>query len=571
MATDHAGGPPGPDPCTLVHPSGRGMSLIGGAEKVTRTLIVTAWLLSPILGSAAEDASESAEAVPAAEPASLVLENRTIVVFRATVLGHRPSERAAGAKERIHRLMEQRGAGAVTTRALGGGIGIDLDGVTVFAVQPGDVDEPAGDTLQSTAEAAVRTLKIAVEEARERHSPIRMLEAAGLAGLALLLYAALLYAVIATRRRLTARLSLALKSRVESFKVAGVIAMHPSQVFTSVRRMVIIVSWLLALLATDVWVTFSLELFPYTRPWGEQLRGWLLGLLILMLDAMLYAIPGLLTVVVIFFIARFLARVVEGFFRRIQTQHVRIGWLDEDTAKPTERIAVFVLWLFALVMAYPYLPGAQTEAFKGLSVLVGLMVSIGASSVVGQAASGLILMYARALRTGDYVTIGDAKGTVGELTLLATRIKTGDGQEVVLPNAFVVANVTRNFSREAGGHGFIVQVTATIGYATPWRQVHAMLMEAAQKTEGILKDPAPYVLQAALSDFYVEYKLVARAGPEAPAERALVISDLNANVQDVFNEYGVQIMSPHYLGDPEHPQVVPKELWFQAPARKPEP
>jgi small-conductance mechanosensitive channel len=298
------------------------------------------------------------------------------------------------------------------------------------------------------------------------------------------------------------------------------------------------------------------------------MRGWLLRKLGAMVDAVLQALPGLFTVAIIFVITRFLSQVITGFFRRVQSQHIRIGWLDEDTARPTQRIIIFVLWLFAIAMAYPYLPGAETDAFKGLSVLVGLMVSIGASSLVGQAASGMILMYARALRSGDFVKIGEAEGTVIELGMMATRLRTGTGEEVVLPNAFVVANITRNFSREAAGHGFVVQVQVTIGYSTPWRQVHAMLLEAARRTQGILPDPPSYVIQAALSDFYVEYKLVAYAGPEAPSQRALVISDLNANVQDVFNEYGVQIMSPHYLGDPEHPQIVPKEHWFAAPAKK---
>jgi small-conductance mechanosensitive channel len=198
------------------------------------------------------------------------------------------------------------------------------------------------------------------------------------------------------------------------------------------------------------------------------------------------------------------------------------------------------------------------------------MVSIGASSLVAQAASGMILMYSRTLRAGEYVKIGDAEGTVAELGLFATRIQTGTGEELILPNAFVVANTTRNLSRAVAGRGFVLQVAVTIGYSTPWRQVHGMLLEAARRTRGILTEPPPYVIQSALSDFYVEYKLVAHAGPEAPAQRALAISELNANIQDVFNEYGVQIMSPHYLGDPEHPQVVPKDRWFEAPAKKPD-
>lgn len=486
--------------------------------------ILAAILLHSAVVGAVDKASDATEERAAVLPAPLVFQNRTIMVFRAPLLGHSPSARAEGAELRIERLLRKGGEGIVSARVIPQGMTIELDGASVFAVTPEDVDEPAGDTLQSTVDEAVRTLGTAVNGAHEQENPVRVLKAAGLAVLATLVYAALLYGVIAAKRRLVTWLPIVLKPRVAALKVAGVIALHPSQVLGSVRRLVIVVSWLVALLATDVWVTFSLQLFPYTRPWGEQLSGYLLGLLASMLRATAHALPGLLTVVIIFALTRFISHLVAGFFRRIQAQHIRLGWLDEDTAKPTQRIVTFVLWLFAVVMAYPYLPGAQTDAFKGLSVLVGLMVSIGASSLVGQAASGMILMYARALRTGDYVKIGDAEGTVGELGLLATRIQTGTGEEVVLPNTFVVANITRNFSREAAGHGFVVQVTVTIGYSTPWRQVHAMLLEAARRTRGILAEPGPYVIQAALSDFYVEYKLVAYAGPDAPAQRAIVIS-----------------------------------------------
>jgi small-conductance mechanosensitive channel len=534
-----------------------------------RALIVAVLLLhAAIVG--AVDKPSGAKEENAAPPVPLQFQNRTIVVFRASLMGYSASARADGALRRIERLLKKAGDGIVTAKAIPQGMTIEVDGETVFAVTPADVDEPAGDTLQSTADDAVRTLAIAIKEEREQQNPVRMLTAAGLAVLATLFYAALLYGIVKGTRRLISRLSAALKARVEKIKVGGVIALHPDQLVGSVRLMVNLLAWLVALLATNIWLTFSLGVFPYTRAWGEQLRGYLLGLLASMLHGIFGALPGLLTVAIIFAITRFISHVVSAFFRRVQAQDIRLGWLDQDTAHPTERIFTIVLWLFALAMAYPYLPGADTDAFKGLSVLAGLMVSIGASSLVGQAASGMILMYARVLRRGDFVKIGEAEGTVSELGMLATRVQTGTGEEVVLPNTFVIANITRNFSREASGHGFVVQVNATIGYSTPWRQVHAMLLEASRRTQGILADPAPYVIQSALSDFYVEYKLVAYAGPGAPAQRALVISDLNGNVQDVFNEYGVQIMSPHYFADPEQPQVVPKERWFEAPARKPD-
>jgi small-conductance mechanosensitive channel len=535
-----------------------------------RALILAVLLFHPAVVGAADKTSDAREQDTAALPAPLQFQNRTIIVFRATVMGYPPSARADGAQRRIERLLKKEGDGIVTAKAIPQGMTVELDGAAVFGVTPADVDEPAGDTLQSTADDAVRTLALAIKEEREQQNPVRMLTAAGLAVLAALAYAALLYGIFKGTRHLISRLSIALKTRVEKIKVGGVIALHPDQLVGTARRLMVLLAWLVALLATNVWLTFSLEVFPYTRAWGEQLRGYLFGLLASMLHSMVGALPGLLTVVIIFAITRFISHVVSAFFRRIQAQHIRLGWLDQDTAHPTERIFTIVLWLFALAMAYPYLPGAGTDAFKGLSVLAGLMVSIGASSLVGQAASGMILMYARVLRKGDFVKIGEAEGTVSELGMLATRVQTGTGEEVVLPNTFVIANITRNFSREASGQGFVVQVNVTIGYSTPWRQVHAMLLEAAHRTRGILEDPAPYVIQAALSDFYVEYKLVTFAGPGAPAQRALVISDLNGNVQDVFNEYSVQIMSPHYFADPGQPQVVPKERWFEAPARKPE-
>ena len=232
-------------------------------------------------------------------------------------------------------------------------------------------------------------------------------------------------------------------------------------------------------------------------------------------------------------------------------------------------MTTIAVWVFALAMAYPYIPGSGTEAFKGVSVLLGLMVSIGASGIVGQAASGLILMYTRTFRPGEYVRIGEHEGTIVEMGMFTTRIRTGLGEELTVPNSFALAVVSKNYSRAVKGAGFVLDTTVTIGYDAPWRQVHAMLIEAARRTPGVLSDPAPHVFQTALSDFYVEYRLVCQAVPSEPRPRAEVLSALHANVQDVFNEYGVQIMSPHYLGDPADPKVVPKAHWHEPPAKPP--
>jgi len=315
---------------------------------------------------------------------------------------------------------------------------------------------------------------------------------------------------------------------------------------------------------------FVLSRFPYTRPWGEHLNAFMVDAIVDILTAVADALPDLLIAIAIFFAAYGITAMLKSFFDGVRSGRIQVPWLDADTAMPSRRIASLAVWIFALVMAYPYLPGSGTEAFKGLSVLVGLMVSIGASGIIGQAASGLILMYTRTYRTGEYVRVAEHEGTIVELGMFTSRLRTGLGEELTLPNALVLSSVTRNYSRTVKGHGFILDTTVTIGYDAPWRQVEAMLVEAARRTAGVLVDPAPRVFQTALQDFYVEYRLVCQAIPSGPLPRAEVLSMLHGNVQDVFNEHGVQIMSPHYLGDPVTEKIVPKAKWYAAPASAPQ-
>jgi small-conductance mechanosensitive channel len=178
-------------------------------------------------------------------------------------------------------------------------------------------------------------------------------------------------------------------------------------------------------------------------------------------------------------------------------------------------------------------------------------------------------MYTRTMRAGEYVSISDKEGTVVELGLFTTRLRNGLGEELTLPNSLILGTVTKNYSRMVHGPGFILSTTVTIGYDTPWRQVHAMLIEAARRTSGVLADPPPRVFQLALSDYYPEYRLVCQAIPTTPLPRAEVLTAIHANIQDVFNEYGVQIMSPHYMGDPAVEKVVAEKDWYAAPAVPP--
>jgi hypothetical protein len=239
--------------------------------------------------------------------------------------------------------------------------------------------------------------------------------------------------------------------------VHGVSLLDPQQVRWIARRAFTVLAWIVALFATYSWLTFTLTQFPHTRPWGEHMEGNLFGLAGDIGLSMVRAIPGLLVVLVILLIARVIIRIAKLFFDRVERGSVTMGGLDEDTAAPTRSIFQIIVWAIAIALAFPYLPGADTEAFKGISVLFGLMISIGASGIVGQAASGFILMYTRAFRAGEYVRIGDIEGTVVGLGSFATRIRTGLGEEVLMPNSVAMQNTTRNYSRAVAGTGLCRQ------------------------------------------------------------------------------------------------------------------
>jgi small-conductance mechanosensitive channel len=315
------------------------------------------------------------------------------------------------------------------------------------------------------------------------------------------------------------------------------------------------------------WLTFVLRQFPYTRPWGESLRDLLIKHLQWIGLNLAWAAPGLVIVLVIAVITRVVVRLSNWFFDAVGQGEITAPGLHADTAPPTRRLAATVLWVFALALAYPFLPGSGSEAFKGVSVFVGLMISLGSSGIINQMMSGLTVTYARALRVGDFVRIGEVEGTVSHLGALSTKVKTNRHEEVTIPNALVIAHMTTNYSRYAETEGIYFTTSVSIGYDTPWRQVQALLLLAADQTPGVRPRPAPTVIVKALADFSIEYVLL--VCPDRPERRLVLLDALHVRILDAFNEYGVQIMSPNYETDPDGPKMVPHDKWFAAPAATP--
>lgn len=530
---------------------------------------LTMLLMLPLLVLAA--APQPEQAADSDDQAALKVANRTIMVFRSSLLGEGPQVRATRARSVINEVLDSSdNLDVIVQPASQQNYMVLLGGHRGFIVTPNDIDPLQHDSAEGAAKDAAQALRQVVEESQQSRDLHFMLTAAAYTAVATVVFFLLIRAIYWLRSKALAVLPGLMNKHTQALKVGHTQVVNAYQLYPLISRILHVLRWLLMLLLANEWLSFVLSRFPYTRPWGESLNVYLLDLLRYLFDGAVSAVPGLGVAVAIFFIARAISGFVQRLLQRMVAPVSSEAWLNAETLQPTRRLTALAIWLFALAMAYPYLPGAGTEAFKGLSVLIGLMVSLGASSVVGQAASGLILTYTRTLRSGEYVRVGEYEGTVTEMGMFTTRIRTGLGEVLTIPNSMITGTVIKNYSRAVHGEGYVVDTTVTIGYDTPWRQVEAMLIEAAERTEGIVSNPPAAVFQTALNDYYPEYRLVAQAVPQQPRPRAALLSALHANIQDVFNEHGVQIMSPHYIADPQQNKVVAKENWYQAPAKPPE-
>lgn len=496
--------------------------------------------------------------------APVVVWGRVIAVFRGPYENYSPAERAAVVEKQILAIpvaVEYKIEAIDGSEGKYTGAWIKVNGIRLFGVLDSDVDSANKESFQDYKANLVANLQDWLNVRAEQQRWPRILNGLLVLAGATLVLAVVIWALLWFSRRLLDRLQ---KEEVDVSNtiLVGGLNIRP-QLIGLTAGLYRLISWAFALSLAYVWLTAILQIFPYTEEWGQQLTGFLFGILGGFGQAILFAMPDLLKVVLILFITRLVSRLAGALFSSSESGVLKSTWLEPETARATRRIITVLIWIFGLVVAYPFIPGSQTAAFKGVSVFVGLMVSLGSAGMVGQVVGGIVVVYTRAFQTGDYVKVGEHEGVVTEIGVLSTKISTRKKEEVTIPNAVLLAATTVNFTRLArDGQGVIISTKVTIGYDTPWRQVHAMLIQAAQLTASIRKSPAPRVLQGALSDFYPEYTLLVSI--DKPEDRYLVLSELHGNIQDVFNENGVQIMSPNFETQPEHPVVVPKEKWFES-------
>ncbi|MCD7939996.1 MAG: mechanosensitive ion channel family protein [Bacteroides intestinalis] len=305
-------------------------------------------------------------------------------------------------------------------------------------------------------------------------------------------------------------------------------------------------------------VPLLFAIFPQTKDLAYKLFSYIWDPIKSIFLGIVEYIPNLFTIFVIWLAVKYLVRLVHYLASEIQSERLKIGGFYADWAMPTFHIVRFLLYAFMIAMIYPYLPGSKSGAFQGISVFVGLIVSLGSSTVIGNIIAGLVITYMRPFKLGDRIKLNDTTGNVIEKTPLVTRIRTPKNEVVTIPNAFIMSSHTVNFSQSARDYGLIIHSEVSVGYDIPWRKTHQLLVEAALNTPGVVDDPRPFVLETSLQDYYPVYQV--NAYIKDANQLAQVYSDLHQNIQDRFNEEGIEIMSPHYIATRDGSEMtIPKD------------
>lgn len=512
------------------------------------------------------DAAAAAAAEQLDEPATLRILHRDVLTMRARLAGATPQARVRRARERLEALPDEAvdmplnqvpfSFGEVR------GVQFLLGDLPLFSVLDGDVDLEG----KQSFEALVERTHARMEEIRTAWHQLRskplLFQGVSRTAAATLLASLLVWLVYRASAKAVAWMEQkrdVLAARFPYVDWREFLA----RLAVGIMQ---IVQWFLLLGIGYFWMYYVLASFVATVPIAQSLGNWLVGKVTWLAEGALDSLPGLVTVFIVLMLTRALVDVLGYFFDALQKGRLRLPLVHMETVSATRRIFTLIAWALGVAVAYPFLPGSSSDVFKGLSVLFGVMVTLGSTGLVTQAMSGLVVVYSRSLHKGDFVDINGVQGVVTEVAALATKVVNLRNEEITIPNSVVISNPIHNYSKLAGTQGTLLTTKVTIGYDAPWRQVHELLIGAAQKTAGVRATPAPYVYQRALSDFYVEYELFVSI--DRPLERIPILSALHASIQDEFNAYGVQIMSPHFLGQPAESIVVPKDRWYAAPARR---
>jgi small-conductance mechanosensitive channel len=532
-----------------------------------KSFILAAVLLAPLLafGAAGDEARSTAPALELTlETAPVEIDGQ--VLFTVRGLSSFPAEKRA---QTIGRRIEEAAGDAGFASA---GLKVDtietgsviLAGKTALMVVTDADAQLEQTTRENLAALHLARIRQAIDEYRLTRSTDYLIQAALHAAGATVLLAAGIAVLLLLNRWLDKAVSRILKRRVHDVDIQSFEVVRSDTIWKALHGVILAIGIMTIVVSIYAYLQYVLALFPWTRSVSNDLLNLSTHAARRLGKSTAEIIPDVLILIIIYFLTRFTLGRVRKFFAAVEQKRVVFTQFEPDWAMPTYKLLRVLVLAFAVVVAYPYIPGSQTAAFKGISIFIGLMLSLGSSTSISNLIAGYLMTYRRVFKVGDRVKVGDVVGDVVAVRLQVTHLRTNKNEEVTIPNSQILNSDVTNYSSLAGTKGLILHTTVGIGYEVPWRQVEAMMLTAAGRTAGVLSDPSPFILLTKLGDFSVSYELnVYVRDTEMIGKR---YAELHRHIIDVFNEYQVQIMTPAYEGDPDQPKVVPPERWYSAPA-----
>ncbi|EAZ89905.1 mechanosensitive ion channel family protein [Crocosphaera chwakensis] len=477
----------------------------------------------------------------------VILNDHTLFKIQAPTGSFSPEERANTITDRLEKFSEDNALPIESIELeTQDNITSIIAGDKILATLTEEDANAARKSRQELAEEYLEIIKTSINQFREERTLIARIFSlvwTVLATLSLLLIFKLMDLVFPKLFNLLDRWK---DTVIPSLRIQSVNLISSAQVTNSLIAVIKIIRVILVLLILFLYIPFILSFFPLTRKISSQIFDYIFKAILYISESVLNYIPNIFMIGLIAVSTYYIIRFCKFVFKELERGNITIPGFYQDWATPTYNILQFLIIALAAVVAFPYLPGFDSPAFRGISVFLGILFSLGSTSAVANTVGGVILIYTRAFQLGDRVQIGDIIGDIEDKTLLVTRIRTPKNVIVTLPNATVLNSNVVNFSASARETGIplIISTTVTLGYDVPWRKVHQVLLAAADLTDSLLKDPKPFVLQTSLDDFYVSYEL--NVYTDKTRKLFYIYSDLHQNIQDKCNESDIEILSPHY-------------------------
>ncbi len=401
-----------------------------------------------------------------------------------------------------------------------------------------------GKTVEDASIMFKNSIRDSILKARNEYSLFKMLFRSGMVLLVLAIAWGIIWLIGKGFRRLTYLIEKRRAEWIKDLSYRDYTFLTAEQEMEGILILLKVLRWFTYAVFLYITLPIIFSIFPFSRTWADTLFHLIWqpfkGVLLSVWNYM----PKLFSILVIYFVMKYVIRFTRYIFREIESEKLKISGFHADWAMPTYGIIRFLLYAFTFVIIFPFLPGSESDIFKGVSVFIGVLFSLGSSSAIANMVAGLVITYMRPFKIGDRIKIGEVAGDVIEKTLLVTRIKTIKNEIITIPNSSILTGNTTNYSIEAVESGLIVHTTVTIGYDVPWKDMHQVLIDAALRTELIMKEPQPFVLQTSLDDFYVSYQI--NAYTREASKQAIIYSNLHQNIQDICFERGIEILSPHY-------------------------